>query len=70
MSIAACASVIMLIGIAWATWRAFRIEDTLRGVMLETAKTTSMVFIILLGAAMLTAAFRWIWGRTLSEGDF
>ena len=26
--------------------------------MAETAKTTSLVFIILLGAAMLTAAFR------------
>ena len=65
LSIAACASVIMLMGIAWATWRAFRIEDTLRGVMLETAKTTSMVFIILLGAAMLTAAFRGFGGEHL-----
>jgi len=65
LSIAAIASVIMLMGIAWATWRSFRIEDTLRGVMLETAKTTSMVFIILLGAAMLTAAFRGFGGEHL-----
>ena len=39
------------------------IDDTLKGVMLETAKTTSMVFIILLGAAMLTAAFRGFGGE-------
>ncbi|MCP4334796.1 MAG: TRAP transporter large permease subunit, partial [Gammaproteobacteria bacterium] len=44
----ACIAVAVLIGaIGWATWRAFTIEDTLRGVMLDTAKTTSMVFIIL-----------------------
>ena len=45
-------------GIAWSGWRAFKTENTLRDVMAETAKTTSLVFIILLGAAMLTAAFR------------
>ena len=55
----------MLIGIGWASWRTFKIEDTLRGVMLETAKTTSMVFIILLGAAMLTSAFRGFGGEHL-----
>ena len=33
--------------------------------MLETAKTTSLVFIILLGAAMLTAAFRAFGGEDL-----
>ncbi len=49
----------------WSGWRAFKIEDTLRGVMLETAKTTSLVFIILLGAAMLTAAFRAFGGEDL-----
>ena len=31
--------------------------------MIETAKTTSMVFIILLGATMLTAAFRGFGGE-------
>ena len=33
--------------------------------MMETAKTTSLVFIILLGAAMLTAAFRAFGGEEL-----
>ena len=31
-------------GIAWSGWRAFKIENTLRDVMAETAKTTSLVF--------------------------
>src|SRR5210317_107677 len=52
-------------GIAWSGWRAFKIEDTLREVMSETAKTTSLVFIILLGAAMLTAAFRGFGGEEI-----
>ena len=47
----------LAIAILWSAWRTLRIDDTLRGVMIETAKTTSMVFIILIGAAMLTAAF-------------
>ncbi|NQV84788.1 MAG: TRAP transporter large permease subunit [Rhodospirillales bacterium] len=54
-----------LIGLTWSGWRTFKIEDTLRGVMVETAKTTSLVFIILLGAAMLTAAFRAFGGEEL-----
>lgn len=49
----------------WSGWRAFTTDDTLRGVMIETAKTTSLVFIILLGAAMLTAAFRSFGGEEL-----
>ena len=49
----------------WSAWRVMHIDDTLRGVMLETAKTTSLVFIILLGAAMLTAAFRGFGGEEL-----
>jgi len=62
----ACIAVAVLIGaIGWAAWRAFSIDDTLRGVMLDTAKTTSMVFIILLGAAMLTSAFRGFGGEEL-----
>lgn len=55
----------LIISIIWSGWRAYKIEDTLRGVMLETAKTTSLVFIILLGAAMLTAAFRAFGGEEL-----
>jgi len=55
----------LLTALAWSGWRAFKIEDTLQGVMVETAKTTSLVFIILLGAAMLTAAFRAFGGEEL-----
>jgi len=62
----ACIAVAILIGaIFWASWRAFKIDDTLRSVMMDTAKTTSMVFIILLGAAMLTTAFRGFGGEEL-----
>ena len=53
----------LLFGISWSAWRAYLVEDTLREVMAETAKTTSLVFIILLGAAMLTAAFRGFGGE-------
>ena len=55
----------LLIAVVWSAWRTLKIDDTLRGVMVETAKTTSMVFIILLGAAMLTAAFRAFGGEEL-----
>ncbi len=55
----------LLVAILWSAWRTYVIEDTLRGVMLETAKTTSMVFIILIGAAMLTSAFRGFGGEDL-----
>ncbi len=64
--IIACISVgCLLAAILWSAVRAYRIDDTLRGVMVETAKTTSLVFIILLGAAMLTAAFRGFGGEEL-----
>ncbi|MDA0306669.1 MAG: TRAP transporter large permease subunit [Proteobacteria bacterium] len=56
---------VLLVGLIWSGWRTLKIEDTLRGVMVETAKTTSLVFIILLGAAMLTAAFRAFGGEDL-----
>ncbi|MGB3243034.1 MAG: TRAP transporter large permease subunit, partial [Sulfitobacter sp.] len=56
---------LLLISIVWSGIRVLRIEHTLQGVMLETAKTTSLVFIILLGAAMLTAAFRAFGGEEL-----
>ena len=54
-----------LVSVIWSGWRVYKIEDSLRGVMIETAKTTSLVFIILLGAAMLTAAFRAFGGEDL-----
>ncbi len=63
VSLAVIAASIMVFAIGWSTWRTFKIENTLNEVMIETAKTTSMVFIILLGAAMLTAAFRGFGGE-------
>ncbi len=59
------ASGLLIIALVWSGWRVMRIDNTLREVMLETAKTTSLVFIILLGAAMLTAAFRAFGGEEL-----
>ncbi|MBG6175903.1 tripartite ATP-independent transporter DctM subunit [Labrenzia sp. EL_208] len=60
---------LLLIAIFWSGWRTLKLENTLRGVMIETAKTTSLVFIILLGAAMLTSAFRAFGGEELVK-DF
>ena len=57
------ASFSLVISIVWSIWRTHKIDNTLNEVMIETAKTTSMVFIILLGAAMLTAAFRGFGGE-------
>ncbi len=65
MFLAAMATSGLLVAIAWSTWRIYKIEDTLNGVMVETAKTTCMVFIILIGAAMLTSAFRGFGGEEL-----
>ncbi len=59
----------LLIAVFWSTWRAYTVDNTLQGVMIETAKTTSMVFIILIGAAMLTSAFRGFGGEELVK-DF
>jgi len=55
----------LLVAIVWSLWRAYAVDDTLKGVMVETAKTTSMVFVILIGAAMLTSAFRAFGGEDL-----
>ncbi|WP_428674221.1 TRAP transporter large permease, partial [Roseibium sp.] len=60
---------LLLIAIFWSGWRTLKLEDTLRGVMVDTAKTTSLVFIILLGAAMLTSSFRAFGGEELVK-DF
>ncbi len=65
VALAAIAVTGLLIAVVWSGWRTYKIEDTLNGVMLETAKTTSMVFIILIGAAMLTSAFRGFGGEEL-----
>jgi TRAP-type mannitol/chloroaromatic compound transport system permease large subunit len=48
----------LLISLIWSFWRVYKTEDVLKYVTTETALTTTMVFIILIGAAMLTAAFR------------
>ncbi len=61
--LAVAASILLIVAIAWSTWRTFVVDNTLKEVMIETSKTTSMVFIILLGAAMLTAAFRGFGGE-------
>ena len=63
--LALVAAAVLVFSIGWATIRAYRIDNTLHGVMMDTAKTTSMVFIILLGAAMLTTAFRGFGGEEL-----
>lgn len=59
------ATLLLLTALIWSGIRVLNIEDTLRSVMLETAKATSLVFIILLGAAMLTSAFRAFGGEEL-----
>ena len=55
---------LLLIAMIWSGIRVAR-DNTLHEVMIETAKATSLVFIILLGAAMLTAAFRAFGGEEL-----
>lgn len=61
--------VVLLLSVIWSGLRVFKVDDTLKQVMVDTAKMTSMVFIILLGAAMLTSAFRGFGGEELVK-DF
>ncbi|MBB96326.1 MAG: C4-dicarboxylate ABC transporter permease [Rhodobacteraceae bacterium] len=63
--IGVAATVLLLVALVWSGARVLKIENTMHEVMIETAKTTSLVFIILLGAAMLTAAFRAFGGEEL-----
>ena len=67
--IAIIAVIFLLIGVSWSFWRTFKINNVLKNVMVETSLTTSMVFIILIGAAMLTAAFRGFGGEEIVK-DF
>ncbi len=67
--LAAIAVTLLLGSVLWSAWRTWKIDDTLRDVMIETTKTTSMVFIILIGAAMLTSTFRGFGGEHLVK-DF
>lgn len=59
------AVIMLVIALVWSGLRVLKVDNTLHEVMTETAKTTSLVFIILLGAAMLTAAFRAFGGEEL-----
>jgi TRAP-type mannitol/chloroaromatic compound transport system permease large subunit len=59
------ATFMLLFSLIWSGIRVLKLDNILHSVMLETAKTTSLVFIILLGAAMLTAAFRAFGGEEL-----
>ena len=63
--LAAISVTVFVFAVLWSGYRTMTIDKTLEGVMMETAKTTSLVFIILLGAAMLTAAFRGFGGEEL-----
>jgi len=63
--LAMIAVAVLLFALLWSGIRVMRINNTLYEVMIETAKTTSLVFIILLGAAILTAAFRAFGGEEL-----
>lgn len=63
--LAAAASSFLAIAIVWSGWRALKLDGTLRHVVSESTKTTAMVFAILLGAVMLTAAFRAFGGEDL-----
>ncbi len=58
-------TIIFIIGIAWSFWRSYKVDNVLKEVVTETCVTTSMVFIILLGAAMLTSGFRAFGGEEL-----
>jgi len=58
-------TIIFLIGIIWSFWRSYKVDNVLKEVVTETCVTTSMVFIILLGAAMLTSGFRAFGGEEL-----
>jgi len=58
VALAVIASLVLITALVWSAVRAFKVEDTLQSVMRETAKATSLVFIILMGAAILTATFR------------
>ena len=65
ITLAGIAVLTLTISVLWSFYRTLIIDDTLKGVAIETCVTTSMVFIILVGAAMLTAAFRGFGGEEL-----
>lgn len=65
LKVALVAVALLVVALLWSGYRVYRQDNTLNEVMIETAKTTSLVFIILMGAAILTAAFRAFGGEEL-----
>lgn len=65
ITFAAAASSVLAFAILWSGWRTWKFDGVLRYVVNESTKTTAMVFAILLGAVMLTAAFRAFGGEYL-----
>ena len=65
VQIAIAAVILLVVALLWSGIRVYKIDNTLNEVMVETAKTTSLVFIILMGAAILTAAFRAFGGEDI-----
>ncbi|NBN79689.1 TRAP transporter large permease subunit [Microvirga tunisiensis] len=65
LTFAGIAVSLLLIASIWSGWRTLKMQNTLREVMMETAKGSCLVFIILIGAAMLTSAFRAFGGEDL-----
>jgi len=65
VQIAIVAVILLVIALVWSGVRVYKTDNTLHEVMVETAKTTSLVFIILMGAAILTAAFRAFGGEDI-----
>lgn len=63
--LAAMATSLLAVALFWSGWRTLTICQTMKSVVEETTKITSLVFIILLGAVMLTAAFRSFGGEEL-----
>ncbi len=67
IAIAALCSVVLVLGACDAFWRVHR-TGILREVMLGTLKITSMVFVILIGAALFALVFRGFGGDVLIHG--
>lgn len=64
-SLAVAATVLFLFALGWSGWRILNIENTMKAVVTDTARSTSIIFAILLGAVMFAAAFRAFGGEEL-----
>lgn len=65
----AIATALFLFALGWSGWRTLKIEQTMKAVVTDTARSTSIIFAILLGAVMFSAAFRAFGGEELVK-DF